>query len=151
MHKLQAYYMEIFVDVVEVAEGGDDYAVFVAKNREKRYRQGYSQFLAELTTLEILNREALELTFTKLIGLIQQYGEASDKKALVEEYTDCLVRMSRVLKKKNTVFFQEARASLTVLCSKGLTECIERKDAYPSLSAKARFLLMDVRDNLSTN
>ena len=69
MQNLQKNYLDIFEDVVEVPEGGSDYTTFVAKNLEKRYRQGYSQFLAELAALEILDLGYLREIFQKLISL----------------------------------------------------------------------------------
>lgn len=148
MHKLQANYLEVFDDVVEVPEGGEGYEEFVAKNREKRYRQGYSQFLAELAALEILSLSTLQQSVQKLISCIDTAGAADDKKTLVEEYVDCLVRMSRVLRKKRSPFAESARTSLLALCGNAIQTCISQKELYPSMSPKSRFLLMDVKDIL---
>jgi hypothetical protein len=148
MKKLQANYLEIFDDVEEVPEGGDAYDAFVAKKKEKMYRQGYSQFLAELAGLEILELSNLEATFEKLFTLMRRHGVDADKKALLDEYADCLVRMSRVLKKKSSPFFHQARATLSASSRPALESLIAQKEVYPSLSPKARFILMDVRDNL---
>ena len=148
MQKLQTNYLEIFEEIEEVAEGGDNYDVFVEKNREKRYRQGYSQFLAELATLEILKLSNLEETFMKLSGLMLKYAAIPEKKALVEEYADCLVRMTRVFKKKSSQFFSDARASLLAISKDSIDTLLEKKEMFPSLSPKARFILMDIKDNL---
>jgi len=149
MKKLQENYTDIFQDVIEIPEGGDNYEAFVEKNKEKRYRQGYSQFLAELTALEILELPMLTGTFSLLISLIKQHGPAADKKALIDEYSDCLVRMSRVLRKRVTPFFITARSTIQKECGDVLTECIDSR--VPSISTKSRFLLMDVRDILLGN
>lgn len=149
MKKLQANYLEIFDDVEEVPEGGDAYDAFVAKKKEKMYRQGYSQFLAELAGLEILELSNLQMTFEKLFALLLKHAAEEDKKALNEEYADCLVRMARVLKKKSSPFFQTARAMLMKTSKEPLERLITQKAAYPSLSPKARFILMDVKDNLT--
>jgi hypothetical protein len=149
MKKLQENYSEIFQDVIEIPEGGDDYSIFVEKNKEKRYRQGYSQFLAELTALEILELPTLTATFRLLMSLIKSNGSAPDKKTLIDEYGDCLVRMSRVLRKRVTPFFLTARATILKECGETLTECIDSR--VPSISTKTRFLLMDVRDILLGN
>jgi hypothetical protein len=151
MHKLQDNYLEIFEEIEEVPEGGDNYAAFVEKNTEKRYRQGYSQFLAELAALEILDISNLEQTFLKLMNLMTKYASLADNKTLVEEYADCLVRMSRVLKKKASPFFTTARATLLSISKPFIEGFLEKRDLYPSLSPKARFILMDVRDNLTSS
>lgn len=148
MHTLQANYLEIFDEVEEVPENGENYAAFVEKNRATRYRQGYSQFLAELAGLEVMELGHLKLTFEKLIGLIQKYISIPDKKTLIEEYADCLVRMSRVLKKKSSPFFNTARSTLMTVCKESIDLLTSKKETYVSLSSKARFILMDVKDNL---
>jgi hypothetical protein len=149
MHKLQANYLEIFDEIEEVPEGGDNYAAFVEKNNEKRYRQGYSQFLAELAGLEIMELSHLEQTFRKLMTLTTKYATVPDNKTLIEEYADCLARMSRVLKKKPAPFFTSARAALLSISKPVIDTLLEKRDLYPSLSPKARFILMDVKDNLA--
>lgn len=149
MQKLQSNYLEIFDEIEEVPEGGDDYAAFLEKNKEKRYRQGYSQFLAELAALEILDLSNLEQTFRKLTDLMLKYAALPEKKTLVEEYADCLVRMSRVLKKRSSPFFIAARASLLSISKLSVDSLLAKKDIFPSLSPKARFILMDVKDNLT--
>ena len=149
MHTLQANYLEIFDEIEEVPEGGDNYAAFVEKNNEKRYRQGYSQFLAELAALEILELSHLKQTFQKLMTLMIKYAALPDNKTLIEEYADCLVRMSRVLKKKASPFFTSARAALMTISKPVIETMLEKRDLYPSMSPKARFILMDVRDNLA--
>jgi hypothetical protein len=149
MHTLQKNYLEIFDEVEEVPEGGDNYDVFVEKNKDKRYRQGYSQFLAELAALEILELTNLEVTVKKLIELLLKCIALPDKKTLVEEYADCLIRMSRVLKKKSSPFFATARTSLLNITKSSIDTIISQKDSFPSLSSKARFILMDFKDNLT--
>ena len=149
MQKLQENYLEVFDDIEEVAEGQDNYDVFVEKNKSRRYRQGYSQFLAELAALEFLDLSNLEKTFRKLMDLLLKFAAVPEKKALIEEYSDCLVRMSKVLKKKSSLFFIAARKSLLSISKDTIDTLIAKKEEYPSLSPKARFILMDVRDNLA--
>jgi hypothetical protein len=149
MHTLQRNYLEIFDEVEEVPEGGDNYDAFVEKNKEKRYRQGYSQFIAELAALEIMELSNLEQTVKKLTDLMLKYVALPDSKTLVEEYADCLIRMSRVLKKKSLPFFVSARASLLSISKNSIDAMLAQKDTFPSLSSKARFILMDIKDNLT--
>lgn len=148
MKTLQANYLNIFDDI-EDPEGGESYEEFLAKNKEKRYRQGYTQFLAELAALEILELSNLERTFQKILEQTLRFGKIQHKRALIEEYVDCLLRISKVLKKKMAPFFIEARASLLRISKDMMEELQVHKESYPSLSPKARFILMDVRDNLS--
>jgi hypothetical protein len=150
MNSLYKNYMEIFEEAdVNIASG--DMASFEKKNVEKKYRQGYSQFIAELTTLEILPLESLLATYKTLFHNIDKYSRLAENKPLIEEYVDCLLRMSRVMKDKSTEFFSSARSKLFCQNKDIIDTLINIRDGtYPSLSPKARFLLMDIRDILHT-
>jgi hypothetical protein len=147
MHKLQENYLAIFDDVEET--DGANYEAFVEKNIEKRYRQGYSQFIAELSTFEIIKLSHLEQTFRRIFELIMKNAAVADKRSLIEEYADCLLRMSRVFKKKSSPFFIAARFSLLAISKPTVDSIVANKDKYTSISPKARFNLMDVKDNLT--
>lgn len=149
MNSLYRNYLEIFEEAdVNVASG--DMESFEKKNIEKKYRQGYSQFIAELTTLEILSLDCLASTYNTLLRHIHNHGKGAENKPLIEEYVDCLLRMSRVMKDKQTDFFCTTRSKLYLQNKDLLNNLINLRDGtYPSLSPKARFLLMDIRDILN--
>jgi hypothetical protein len=148
MNSLYKNYMEIFEEA-DVNTASGDMASFEKKNVEKKYRQGYSQFIAELTTLEILSLESLLATYKTLFQNIDKHSRVAENKPLVEEYVDCLLRMSRVMKDKSTEFFSSARNKLFLQNKEIIDTLINIRDGtYPSLSPKARFLLMDIRDIL---
>jgi hypothetical protein len=148
MYKLQENYLSIF-DEVEEKEPNEKYETFVEKNIEKRYRQGYSQFIAELSSFEIIQLSHLEQTFRRIFDIMLKNTSFTDKKTLMEEYADCLARMSRVFKKKSSPFLIAARASLTSLCKIPIETLLVKNPANVSVSSKVRFILMDVKDNLS--
>ena len=148
MNILQDNYLAIF-DEVEEKEEHEKYNTFIEKNIEKRYRQGYSQFIAELSTLEIIKLSQLEETFKRIFDSIRKNGVQPEKRTLIEEYIDCLLRMSRVFKKKRTPFIISAKNSLMTLSKPYLDDILGNKELYQSISPKARFNLMDVKDNLS--
>ena len=151
MNALYVNFMAIFEEA-DVNTASGDMASFEKKNVEKKYRQGYSQFIAELTTLEILSIDSLASTFLTLLQNIDKYGRVADNKPLIEEYVDCLLRMSRVLKDKSSPFFCNARNKLFGQNKDLIDNLINIRDGtYPSLSPKARFLLMDIRDILCVN
>ncbi len=145
MGKLYDNYMEIFQESKEEKDNEKKVA-------DKRYRQGYSQFIAELTALEILPLKLLAATFHTLFSLIDTHSRSDENNQLVDVYVDCLLRMARVLKDKQTPFFHEARALLNRENKDYMTDLIHVRDAtYPSLSSKSRFLLMDIQDYLKSN
>ncbi len=126
-----------------------DYKQFVERNLEKKYRLGYSQFLAELVILEAVDLASLERTFMILIQNIVRCSGTPNMITDVQEYADCLLRMTRVFQKKHSLFFQSLRRSLYEKICPDLESILNGpKENLPSLTAKSRFALMDVRDFL---
>ena len=151
MARLYSNYIEIFEEPDVNIASAESMAAFEKKNLEKKYRQGYSQFIAELTALEILSLNSLSLTYNKLITLTESHSKIIDQKPLVEEYVDCILRMSRVLKSKQSAFFITTKTRLWSENKEMITGLIAVREAtYPSLSPKSRFLLMDIQDILSS-
>ena len=147
MNRLVQNYLEIFEDI-NPNKDIQDSEVFEKHNIDKKYRLGYSQFLAELTALEILPPECLLKIFKTLFELINKYARLVEKKMLVEEYVDCLLRMSRVLKTPSE-FFTHIRKMILKENSPSLDLFINLRDStFCSLSPKSRFLLMDISDIL---
>lgn len=147
MNRLVENYLEIFEDI-DPNKNIQDSDTFEKHNIEKKYRLGYSQFLAELTALEILPPACLGKIFKTLFDLINKYSRLPEKKMLVEEYVDCVLRMSKVLKSP-TEFFIKMRKLIYNENSVNIDLFINLRDAtFPSLSSKSRFLLMDVQDIL---
>ena len=143
--------MEIFEEAdVNISAAAGDQESFEKKCIDKKYRQGYSQFIADLTTLEILSVASLASTFHTLFFQIDKHSKLPDRKPLVDEYVDCALRMSRVMKDKQSEFFRNARAKLYSENKDLLISLINIRDAsYPSLTSKSRFLLMDIQDILA--
>ena len=147
MKELFETYLTIFQDLDE--SDSLSYKAFVERNIEKKYRLGYSQFLAELVIMETIDLASLEKTFDILIGNISILGKQEGKANEVQEYADCLLKMSKVVHKKNTSFFVHLRKGLYEVLRVRLEEILNSsKEAFPSLIPKSRFALMDIRDNL---
>jgi hypothetical protein len=110
---------------------------------DKRCRLGYSQFLAELTALEVLDADTMRVTLECLKNCIldclkdQQYTET------VEEYMDCLKQLcgSKVPKTVKVMIREILVKDLAVWID-------EPKLAIPGLSTKSRFACMDLKDLL---
>jgi len=146
MHALQANYLKIFDDISEPES--NSYDNFVETQKNKEFRHGYSQFLAELTALELLNLDLLNSTFECILGNMVHFGKLPDNKALLEEYSDCLVSMAKVLKKKPGAFFSKARSTLLKTNETAIKDMINNYTEYESETAKTRFILMDIYDIL---
>jgi hypothetical protein len=147
MNFLQSNYLLIFDDVQESTS--NNYNEFVETQKNKQYRLGYSQFLAELTALEILDVALLNSTFQKILKNMLTIGRQEDKKNLMDEYCDCLFRMAKVLKRKSGKFFIQARNTLYESNKEVIREFIEEHSKFPSETSKTRFILMDIRDILT--
>jgi hypothetical protein len=151
---IQTEMVELFEKYLMIFQNLDnnqnvDYQSFVVRNSEKKYRLGYSQFLAELVTLEAVDLASLEKTFCILAQNILRDGKEQNQITDVQESADCLLRMSRVFHKKNNLFFQNVRKYLFEKISPDLEKILNTpKEQLPSLTPKSRFALMDVRDNL---
>jgi hypothetical protein len=99
--------------------------------------------------METIDLASLEKTFDILIGNISILGKQEGKANEVQEYADCLLKMSKVVHKKNTSFFVHLRKGLYEVLRVRLEEILNSsKEAFPSLIPKSRFALMDIRDNL---
>lgn len=146
MNKLFTNYLEIFEECDETQV--KDYEVFLAKNREKKYRQGYSQFLSELTALRILSEEKLITIYKLIFEQIYIQGKVENKTILIEQYIDCILRITKVLRKKTEVFFVNIRSKLYVIVNSAFDDIDNNKELYKSISSKSKFLLMDILDYL---
>ena len=110
---------------------------------DKRCRLGYSQFLAELTALEVLDADTMRVTLETLKNCILDCLKDSQYTETVEEYMDCLKQLCgskvpRVIK-----------AMIREILVKDLAIWIdEPKASVPGLSTKSRFACMDLKDLL---
>jgi hypothetical protein len=143
--KLYMKYMDIFQEVPE--SKCKDYEEFVQRNREKMHRLGYSQFLGELTRLGVLDIQHLQHLYETILTQLKQHAaEGTTKQQVVEEYVDCLLRMSRAFQ-SNSDKVLALRSELTATCEPVLEDILARRSAdFPGLSKKASFAIMDCLD-----
>jgi hypothetical protein len=146
LQRIYKQYMTIFEEVSE--DQCTDYETFVQRNREKHHRLGYSQFLAELTSLCVLEREQLQELFTTIISQIRKFSvEGTTRTQLVDEYIDCLLRMCRAFQKSYNPKVISLRSDLAAVCSSDMEQFLaNRTSQYPGISKKASFALMDCLD-----
>jgi len=110
---------------------------------DRRCRLGYSQFLAELTVLGVLESDAMKATIQILKDCIIECLPNQGSQATVEEYTDCLKQlcMGKIPKPIQQIIRDLLIADLDIWISKDVKE-------VPGLSSKSRFAFMDLRDFL---
>jgi len=141
MNKYHKEFLKIFDSVKEDSDA--DYQDLV---KEKQYRMGYGQFIAELAGLNALEKSHLMTMVSVIIDKIYIYSAEENKVKTVEEFIDCIVRLSKGLQTRSPTFFKDVKGSLSEIVMAKLEEIIARSTPRPSLSNKARFGLMDLKD-----
>ena len=158
MEGLYTHYMNIFVEVTD--EPDKSHNDFCQRNVEKKYRRGYSQFLAELTKYNIINTEVFVQTVLKIVEQIElnQMNQTSVK--MVEELADCLVRMMKAIqsemmrqddgdeKSEHSVKITQIRSTMKENVAVRLQQFTVRRPEAVGLSNKARFTFMDIYEGI---
>lgn len=110
---------------------------------DRRCRLGYSQFLAELTALQVIEVESMVKTLEVLKKNIADSIAKESLRETVEEYLDCLKRLC------GAKMSREIRKVLADVLVPEFTAWIDTsKESVPGFSAKSRFACMDLRDLL---
>ena len=87
MANLYTQYMEIFDEVTEDITS-ETYNELCKRNVEKKYRRGYSQFLAELIKHDVIDAETFMKSIIKIISQVEANRTRSDSIKLNEEFAD---------------------------------------------------------------
>ena len=111
--------------------------------KEKTYRRGYSQFLAELAGLEVLERECIKEVFVKLVERID--ASVGGEQATLDEYCDCLLRISKVMKR--STYYKDTKADILSAVASDLERL--KKAGTPGVPNKNRFQCMEIYENIS--
>jgi len=143
MDKYHSEFLHVFEDVKEDAE--TDYVVLV---KQKQYRMGYGQFIAELAGLNALEKHQLFSMVTKIGENIWTLSAAENKVKTVEEFIDCLVRLTAGLRDRSPAFFKTVKGELVKILGEKISSLIARSSPFPSLSKKGGFGLMDLKEIL---
>jgi hypothetical protein len=94
MANLYSVYMAIFEEVETNAE---NYNEVCKRNVEKKYRRGYSQFLAELIKHDVIDTDVFVKTINKIIAQVENNLVKKESTKIIEEYADCLNRIMRAI------------------------------------------------------
>jgi hypothetical protein len=117
--------------------------------RRRLYRLGYGQFISELACNKALEKEQLIAMVSKVMDKLWDFTALDEKVKVVEEFIDCLVRLTKSLVQKSPEFFQKVKGDMAASILEKATALITKTaGARPSLSTKAKFGLMDLKDLL---
>jgi hypothetical protein len=135
-------YTAIFVEVEKTPDvGTEDYKAFVEALERKKFRRGYSQFVAELVKFGEADLDAFSELVQQIVAVLEASYNSPDKTLMCEEYIDCLANMCNSAPK----ILSGASWSVGVKERLERLTKIPRSDA-PGLTNKGRFALMDLVD-----
>ena len=152
MASLYTQYMNIFVEVSD--EPDKTHQDFLVRNVEKKYRRGYSQFLAELTKHNVIDSGVFVQTVLKIVEQIERNQANPNAIKMVEELADCLVRMMKAIHKDSDEKskYDEKISSIRSTLKKAVAGRIQpftiRHPEATGLSNKSRFTFMDIYDGI---
>jgi hypothetical protein len=96
MANLYTQYMEIFEEVTDPTE--ENYNELCKRNVEKKYRRGYSQFLAELIKHDVIDPDTFMKIIMKIIGQVELGRTVKANVKLNEEFADCLMKIMKAIR-----------------------------------------------------
>jgi hypothetical protein len=161
-----------FLNIFEELED-DDNECAIQRRKEKKYRQGYSQFLAELLKQDVVDTNAFYNTIDQIIKQIDIQSKLGDKTNTIEEYGDCLIKLLKVLKpptrggQSNSPLVSDMhssalptnetmsdkmvtlRTNLSTNLKSKMDELTRKSADRPSLNNKIRFTMMDAIDAIN--
>jgi hypothetical protein len=142
METLYGQFMSIFEEIDESSAA--DYNDFVKRTEQKKYRLGYSQFLAELIKHGTVNIELFMKTLTTIIKQISITVSKHDSVCIIEEYVDCMKRIVKAIKEcRSTECIAAIRLKIkSEICM--IEPYTKKNPDFISLSNKARFAFMDI-------
>jgi hypothetical protein len=148
MDNLYTQYLQIFE---HVADGQlEDYDGLCQRNIEKKYRRGYSQFLAELIKNNVMDIAIFMKIIYKIIGQVEVQMMNKDSIKLIEEFADCLMKIVKAISTSDHQQVQNMRLLLKNEANARIHPLSQRSTVVPGLSNKARFTFLDIYEAVST-
>ncbi len=135
-------YTAIFTEVDAIPEpSSESYKEFLERQERKKFRRGYSQFVAELVKLGEVDLESFRTLLFQIVSAIEDFQTNPEKTALSEEYVDCLSNMCRSASPILIAhsWSSEIQTRLGALISKPAP-------SLPGFTTKTRFAVMNLAD-----
>ena len=135
-------YTAIFSEVTTAPDPGtESYRAFVEAQERKKFRRGYSQFVAELVKMGEVDKIAFANLIQQIVTVLETIHTDASNTLLCEEYVDCLANMC----KSASGILREASWSAGV--KDRLAALLAKpKASVPGFTNKGRFALMDLVD-----
>lgn len=142
MIKLFKDYTAVFTEMDTVPDvGTGDYRAFVEAQERKKFRRGYSQFVAELVKYGEADAAAFGGLINQIVSVLEESYNIPDRTLTCEEYIDCLANMC------SSAGLILSKADWAVAVKDRLEVLVKRpRSETPGLTNKGRFALMDIVD-----
>jgi len=152
MTNLYTVYMAIFEEVPETK--AENYNEVCKQNIEKKYRRGYSQFLAELIKHSVINTDIFMKTIMIIITQVENNLKTKEATKVTEEYADCLMKIMKAIQedvdeedlKKDMI--KNIRQTLKGEPMAHIKPFTVRNPEWLGLSNKARFTFLDIYEGI---
>jgi signal recognition particle GTPase len=152
MTNLYTVYMAIFEEVPETK--AENYNEVCKQNIEKKYRRGYSQFLAELIKHSVINTDIFMKTIMIIITQVENNLKTKEATKVTEEYADCLMKIMKAIQedvdeedlKKDMI--TNIRQTLKGEPMAHIKPFTVRNPEWLGLSNKARFTFLDIYEGI---
>jgi NCAIR mutase (PurE)-related protein len=146
MANLYSQYMEIFEEVPE--HQTETYQEMCKRNVEKKYRRGYSQFLAELIKHNVVDQDTFMKIITTIIRQVEVNLSNKESTKLIEELADCFMKIVKAIRVQD----RSEEDTLHVIRQILKNEFSERIKPFTAsqsgLSNKARFTFLDIYESI---
>lgn len=164
MANLYSQYMEIFEEIEE--DNATNYNEVCKRNVEKKYRRGYSQFLAELIKHDVIDIDVFMKTVVKIITQVELNKMRKEYSKLNEEYADCLMKIMKAIREnekeeeQEPLIYQDSddesendkieqiRTMLKGDVYKRIAPLTIRTVEYVGISNKTRFTFLDIYESI---
>ena len=139
-------FIGIFMEARDVADqGSSDYKKFLEAQEKKKFRKGYSHFLAEIYNKGLLPSDAIETTIAVIVSSLDKLEQDATNTLLVEEYVVSLTKIVLTINDAKTAPIPPYLVNLI----DRLNQILKKpKTETPGYTSKARFSLMDIVEAL---
>lgn len=153
MDQLYTHYMSVFEEVV-MDHSDESYQDLCKRNVEKKYRRGYSQFLAELIKHNIISMEPFMKIIQTILIQVDHTKASKESVSIIEELADCLMKIMKALRvdgvqedqEENTIVI--IRKTLKETISERILPLTVRNVDTPGITNKARFTFLDIYEGI---
>jgi hypothetical protein len=144
--KIYSNFIAIFQEARDVPDQGSaDYKKFLDAQQRKKFRNGYSHFLAEIYNRNLLPQDAIEVTIKIILESLAMIEKDATNTLLVEEYLTSLHKIISTIHIVKSPPYPPYIDNMVDALKKIVAK---PKDETTGYTVKSRFKIMDILDLL---